>query len=147
MATSDDILRNQPQMIWRRRSHTLWLVFGVALLAASVTVLILARSALAAPWCNPGIHGVCNYAQGQGGVGFLGQTTDGFLARSLNRVYHNAGKTWLIYYRHSDGSVACQVQNSSNPTSCPYADSAARSVCFNVNDSGGVTWTCQTTKP
>lgn len=103
------------------------LVLGVLVLALSFVATAMAA----------------NYAQGSGGAGGL-YSTPGYAPRSYNRVYHQPGYTWTVYYRHPDNSTAGVVTNTSNPTSYPAGDSYARSLCFNGNDNSGVQWTCQT---
>ncbi|MDH5282239.1 MAG: hypothetical protein OEW52_14050 [Thermoleophilia bacterium] len=87
-----------------------------------------------------------NYAQGTNGVGGTYQTT-GEDNRSYNQVWHQAGKSWWVWYLHGS-SQTCLKFNSSNPTKCPDPSATiAYSKCSNYDDNSGVTWTCQTTRP
>lgn len=87
-----------------------------------------------------------NYAQGVNGVGGT-FATSGEANRNYNRVYHQSGKFWWVWYLHGS-SLTCVQFNSSNPTSCPNPSSTvAYAKCSNDDDNSGVTWTCQTTKP
>lgn len=87
-----------------------------------------------------------NYAQGVNGVGGT-FATSGEADRNHNRVWHQAGKSWWVWYLHN-GSLTGLVFNSSNPTEYPSPSSTvAYSKCSNSNDNSGVTWTCQTTRP
>ena len=110
----------------------------MAVVACALFVLIPPLVAYAGTWFN--------YAQGTNGVGGTFATT-GFAPRDDNRVWHQAGSSWWIWYLHTDDTLNCIRFNDSNPTECYHSDSYAKSKCSNGDDNSGVTWTCQTTKP
>ena len=90
------------------------------------------------------------YAQGKGGVN--GQySTIGYGPREGNRVYHELGYTWELWYQHVGGGISPVTYGSANPLVWSYNghsdDSYAKSWCSNVNDNSGTTWTCQSTNP
>lgn len=86
------------------------------------------------------------YYQGVGGAGSTFSTT-GYAARDYNQVWHQAGRTWAVWYADTSGNVYGYVRNTSNPTKWPNPIGYAKSKCQNVNDTGPVLWTCQTTQP
>src|SRR5215218_20818 len=106
-----------------------------AIVACALLVLIPPSVAYAATWFN--------YAQGTNGVGGTFATT-GFAPRDGNRVWHQAGYSWWVWYQHTDNSLGCIKFNDSNPTACYNPDGYAKSKCSNSDDNSGVTWTCQT---
>lgn len=128
------MMRYRKRAALPRRAHRLIATRKIRLVivACCVFALTFVSTALAV-----------NYAQGSGGAGGT-YSTPGFAPRSYNRVYHAAGYTWTVYYRHTDNSTAGVVTNTNNPTEWPYADGYARANCHNVNDTGPVQWTCQT---
>lgn len=88
---------------------------------------------------------VQTYRQSQNQQGGQWSTFDPEYAnRSFNRVYHQAGTTW--------GLRACTYVYGCVPydygTTNPLTDVGGDDLmmwCYNVNDSSGVNWTCQST--
>jgi hypothetical protein len=85
-----------------------------------------------------------NYAQGRNGAGGIFGTA-GYGPRDYNQVWHQAGRTWEVYYVQPSGFVYGYRRDTENPTKQHASNSYARSVCANVNDNSYVLWTCQTT--
>jgi hypothetical protein len=85
-------------------------------------------------------------AQGTNQVGGT-WSTSGFAPREGNRVWHQAGYSWWVYYQNTDNSLGCVIFNDANPTKCEQPNGYAKSKCSNSTDNSGVTWTCQTTRP
>ncbi len=108
-------------------------------LACAALVLVLPALAVAS-------HGpVDPYAQGRYGVGGVYQT-DGFNQRDWNKVWHEPGYFWSVWYELSPGSggYAGFAEGTSNPTQWPHAIGYGKSSCYNGNDDSGTLWTCQT---
>lgn len=85
-----------------------------------------------------------NYAQGYNQPTLYWRT--GYDAHDYNRVWHQYGPTWEVFYQTTDGGIYGDVENSNNPTSWPNPIGYAEAWCHNINDSSGVLWTCQTTQ-
>src|SRR2546429_3511220 len=103
-----------------RRSRRILLLVACLLLVLIPTTLAYAGTNL-------------NYAQGYYGAGGS-FSTPGFGPRDYNRVWHQSGYEWWVYYAHTNGDVICFRDNTSNPTSCPYSNSYAKSWCSNITD-------------
>jgi len=104
------------------------------MLVAAAVALILPATVLAVQF---------DYASGVNGAGG-GFQTSGIAARGYNQVWHHAGSQWEVYYSDGTGLVV----NTTNPTKFPNASfGAVHSDCQNDNDTSGVIWTCQTTRP
>jgi hypothetical protein len=91
-------------------------------------------------------HVIITYAQGYYGAGGTFHTT-GFGPRDFNRVYHQSGTTWWLFYCQTDGSCDNPYVGSVNPLVDNRDNGYAAAYCSNINDNSGVQWTCQTTKP
>jgi hypothetical protein len=93
---------------------------------------------------------VYQYSSGVYGAGTAAWTS-GYDPRDFNRVYHQAGNTWQVWYNLNGGSAYWGFTTSNvNPTqmgSSVPSGHYAQAVCANVNDNSGVIWTCQTTRP
>lgn len=84
------------------------------------------------------------YASGTNGVGGT-FATSGEAVRGYNQVWHQAGRSWWVWYLRGSTQTGL-VFNSSNPTKYNGGSgTVAYAKCSNSNDDSGVTWTCQTT--
>ena len=84
------------------------------------------------------------YASGTNGVGGT-FATSGEAVRGYNQVWHQAGRSWWVWYLHGSSQTGL-VFNSSNPTKYNGGSgTVAYAKCSNSDDNSGVTWTCQTT--
>lgn len=84
------------------------------------------------------------YASGTNGVGGT-FATSGEPVRGYNQVWHQAGRSWWVWYLHGS-TLTGLVFNSSNPTKYNGGSgTVAYAKCSNSDDNSGVTWTCQTT--
>lgn len=109
-------------------------------------VLVAACALLALPPAVALAATQFNYAQGVNGVGGTYQTS-GEASRQYNQVWHQSGRYWWVWYLHGSSQTGL-VFSSSNPTKYPSPSSTiAYAKCSNHDDSSGVTWTCQTTRP
>jgi hypothetical protein len=108
-------------------------------LFAVCAVMALAPPAAYAHW-----NSVLTYAQGTFGVGGVFSTT-GYDHRHFNRVWHQYGYTWCVWWHLTDGSNVAVTCDYVNPTEWPYEVGYAKAQCHNTNDNSGVKWTCQTT--
>jgi hypothetical protein len=88
-------------------------------------------------------HTHATYASGYYGAGGAHQTTS-WNGRSFNRVWHQNGYRWDLWYLKTDGSTSGYWYGTVNPTESPYTASYAKSVCYNYNDNSGTLWTCET---
>lgn len=82
------------------------------------------------------------YASGTNGIGgnYAGP---GLTSMLYNQVWHQSGWTWEVYYDYS-GQARGDVEDNMNPTKWPYSISGySEAHCHNINDTSGVTWTCQ----
>lgn len=113
---------------------------------ARLTVLACLIGALSLP-AIAYAYEIFTYAQGVYGVGGTYHTT-GEAPRAFNRVYHQSGYYWDVYYCQDGRNPPCfgEVLDYHNPTYANGGASYAKSFCHNVNDNSGTTWTCQTTR-
>jgi len=112
-----------------------------AVVLASVGLLAAALPATAAAYTWQ------VYAHGQDGAGGK-YATIGYGPRENNRVYHQEGTLWWLYYCNTDGSCDVNpVMGTVNPLVMNRGNGYARAVCWNKNDNSGVVWTCQTLDP
>ena len=118
--------------IWMLRRNTSKLLF----LACALLILMPPALAYASTQLN--------YASGMNGVHGR-YSTPGFSSRDYNRVWHQPGYGWIVWYQEPNGTIDGYVTNTSNPTSWPHPIGYAKAFCFNDTDDSGVTWTCQTT--
>lgn len=85
------------------------------------------------------------YAQGVNGLGGYFHTV-GYDNREYNRVWHQPGYKWEVFYASTAGGIYCVIQNTLNPTTCPADSPYKKSYCHNISDNSDITWTCQTTQ-
>lgn len=91
--------------------------------------------------------GIISYASGSYGAGGY-YSTPGQAPRDWNRVYHQPGYRWCLYYEAPPGTInqyECQTSPYPNPFWWNHAGGYAYAWCQNVNDNSGTIWTCQTT--
>jgi hypothetical protein len=86
------------------------------------------------------------YALGTSGPGTL-KHSDGYARREWNRVWHQPGYFWSVYYKDTSGNVSGFWQDNVNPTVSNAGISYGMAWCYNYTDDSTVTWACQTTKP
>lgn len=84
------------------------------------------------------------YAQGWYGQ-YGTWSTSGWNSRDFNRVFHQQGTLWSVYYIRTDDSIAGYELSSENPTVSNADIAYAKARCHNHNDMSGVMWTCETT--
>jgi hypothetical protein len=80
--------------------------------------------------------------------GVFGTYNPAFRDRAFNRVYHQYGYDWYVYYCHTDG--VCNIGVNYGYVNPLYANGGVtngKAICSNVDDNSNVTWTCQTTVP
>jgi hypothetical protein len=90
-----------------------------------------------------------NYGSGSNGVGVVVATRNyppQYSHRMYNQVWHQAGKSWTVWYQDHVPYVYCNYTNTNNPTKCPNASDDKEALAQNNNDNSGVIWTAQTTK-
>ena|ERR1700712_4025172 len=121
-----------------RRAKLVVMVAALALCSASV-----AYAATIFTYAT-GVNGTTG---GVGGSGFY-PNPGGYDFRNFNRVYHQAGTEWQLFYDASGGPLTIYADGTTNPLSSGGSGgSQFRPWCRNINDLSGVTWTCQTTRP
>lgn len=91
------------------------------------------------------------YKQSQNQVGGVFGTYNGgggpeYANREWNRTYHQAGYYWNLFYCDLSTCFGGNT-DANNPTYASGGASGSKSLCHNMDDNSGVTWTCQTTVP
>ncbi len=84
------------------------------------------------------------YAQGINGVGGRFNTV-GYAPRDFNKVWHEQGYLWGLYYCTPQICDLNEVTGTANPTLDSRNAGYAMAFCHNHNDNSTVIWTCQTT--
>lgn len=79
--------------------------------------------------------------------GVFGTTSPAYASRSWDRTYHQAGRYWNLFYCPTSGGCFGGNTDANNPTYASGGAVYAKSLCHNIDDNSGVTWTCQTTVP
>lgn len=93
-----------------------------------------------------------HYKQGTNRVGEVFGTWDGgegpaYASRSWNRTWHSQGYYWNLFYCPTSGTCFGGNTDALNPTYASGGAVYAKSLCHNMDDNSGVTWTCETTVP
>lgn len=114
-------------------------------LALVVVILTLAALVGAFRPSQASAHVIFTYAQGVNGVGGV-YWTAGYAPRDFNRVYHQSGTEWTLYYCHTDFTCTTTYSGNVNPLVDQRNQGYAQAYCENDNDDSFVTWTCQTTR-
>ena len=91
---------------------------------------------------------IFTYATGANGAGGFYFNPGGWDFRNFNRVYHKAGTHWQLFYDTPGGPLVVYADGTTNPLSSAGSGGVQmRPVCRNIDDSSGVVWTCQSTRP
>lgn len=79
--------------------------------------------------------------------GTWGTYSPAYRDRAFNRVYHQYGTDWQMFYARPDGSELGHNIGYINPLYANGSATNAKALCHNIDDQSGVTWTCQATVP
>jgi hypothetical protein len=109
------------------------------------TVAAIALIIVALPSAAAGHLSQYTYASGSSQPYSVFPGSEAWNHRDYNQVWHQAGNTWGVFYVTTDRIIHAWVRDTSNPTRWGGEIGYATPKCENVNDTSGVTFTCQST--